>query len=76
MEKTASDYSNDVAELDKQIAECIKVKETIHQEILDLRRKKIDLDSVLSKARYNLDKLKIERSLAMHNFFNCKNSGI
>jgi len=76
MEKSASDYSNEVAELDKQIADCIKSKETIHQEILELRKKKIELDSALSKARYNLDKLKIERSLAMHGFFNARNSGL
>jgi chromosome segregation ATPase len=76
MEKTAADWSNQVAELDKQIAEGIKNKETIHQAILDLRRKKIELDSSLSKAKYNLDKLKIERSLAMHNFFNARNSGL
>lgn len=76
MDKTAADWSNEVAELDKQISECIKTKEVIHQEVLDLRRKKIELDSALSRAKYNLDKLKIERSLAMHNFFNCKNSGL
>jgi cell division protein FtsL len=76
MEKTAADWSNEVAELDKQIAEGIKAKEVIHQEVLDLRRKKIELDSALSKAKYNLDKLKIERSLAMHNFFNARNSGL
>ena len=40
------------------------------------RKKKIELDSALSKARYNLDKLKIERSLAMHGFFNARNSGL
>ena len=75
-EKTASDYSNDVAEFDKQIAECIRAKEVIHQEILELRKKKIELDMALSKAKYNLDALKIQRSLAMHNFFNARNSGL
>ena len=76
MEKTAADWSNEVAELDKLIVADIQAKETVHQEILDLRRKKIELDSALSKARYNLDKHRVERSLAMHAFFSCKNSGL
>ena len=75
-EKTAADFSNDIAELDKQIAIAIRDKETVHQAILDLRKKKIDLDVALSKARYNLEKLKVERSLAMHSFFNARNSGL
>jgi len=76
MEKTASDWSNEVAELDKQISECIKAKEEVHQAILELRKRKIELDVALSKAKYNLDALKIQRSLAMHNFFNARNSGL
>ena len=76
MEKTAADYSNDIAETDKLIAEAIRVKEEVHQAILDLRRKKIELDVALSKAKYNVDKLKVERSLLMHEFFNAKNSGL
>lgn len=76
MEKTAADYSNEIAELDKQIAEAIRAKEEVHQAILELRRKKIELDVALSKAKYNLDRLKVERSLGMHNFFNAKNSGL
>ncbi len=76
MEKTAADYSNDVAEIDKQIAIAIRAKEEVHQAQLELRRKKLDLDVMISKANYNIDKLKIERSLAMHDMFNCRNSGL
>jgi hypothetical protein len=76
MEKTAADWSNQIAEIDKQIAVAIRDKETVHQEILDLRKKKIELDIGLSKARYVVEKLKVERSLAMHNFFNARNSGL
>ena len=76
MEKTAADFSNDVAELDKQIAQAIRDKELVHQEILELRKKKIELDVALSKARFNVDNLKIQRSLAMHNFFTARNSGL
>ena len=76
MEKSAADYSNDIAEKDKEIALAIRLKEEIHQAQLELRRKKIDLDSSSSKASYNIDKLKIERSLLMHAMFNARNSGL
>jgi hypothetical protein len=76
MERTAADISNEIAEKDKEIAEAIRVKEEVHQEILNLRRKKIELDVALSKAKYNVDKLKVERSLLMHSFFNVRNSGL
>ena len=76
MEKTAADFSNDVAEKDKEIAEAIRVKEEVHQAILGLRKQKIELDVSLSKAKYNLDKLKVERSLLMHAMFSARNSGL
>ena len=76
MEKTAADYSNEIAELDKQISEAIHNKEIVAQEILELRKKRIDLESVRSKATYNLDMLKVKRSLLVHSFFNAKNSGL
>ena len=76
MEKTAADFSNDIAEKDKEIAEAIRVKEEVHQAILGLRKQKIELDVSLSKAKYNLDKLKVERSLLMHDMFSARNSGL
>jgi hypothetical protein len=76
MEKTAADYSNEIAELDKEVSEAIRVKEEVHQAILDLRRKRIELDSARSKAAYNLDMLKVKRSLLVHAFYNAKNSGL
>lgn len=76
MEKTAADFSNDIAEKDKEIAEAIRLKEEVHQSILGLRKQKIELDVALSKAKYNLDKLKVERSLLMHDMFSARNSGL
>jgi hypothetical protein len=76
VEKTAADYSNDIAQKDKEIAEAIAAKEAVHQAILDLRKRKIELDVSMSKARYNVDKLKVERSLLVHSFYNARNSGL
>jgi len=76
MEKTSADLSVELDAKDKEIAEAIKAKETVHQEILALRRKKIDLDIMLSKAKYNYDKLKIERTLIASAFWHAKNSGL
>lgn len=76
MEKTAVDYDQDIQAKDLEIAEAIKSKETIHQEILNLRRKKIDLDMALSKAKFNLDLLKIERTQLVSHFWHCKNQGL
>jgi hypothetical protein len=76
MEKSSYDYSLEIDEKDKEISEAIRLKEEIHQSMLDLRRKKIELDSALSKARYNIDKLKIERSLLSSQFWHAKQSGL
>lgn len=75
-ELTASEYSNLIAEKDKEIAEAIASKEVVANEIYALRRKKMDLDQAMSKCRYNIDKLKLERSLLNHAFWNAKNSGL
>jgi len=76
MERTSYDFSLEIDEKDKEISKAIAVKEEVHQAMLDLRRKKIELDSSLSKARYNIEKLKIERSLLSSQFWHAKNSGI
>ena len=76
MEKTAADWSNEVAETDKEISEAIRQNEEVAQAILDLRRKRIELESARSKAKCNLELLKVKRSLQMHNVFNCRNSGL
>lgn len=76
MEKTSADYSQEISDKDGEIAEAIRQKEIVHQALLDLRRKKIELDISLSKARYNVDKLKIERSLLVHKFYSCKDQGL
>jgi hypothetical protein len=75
-ELTASEYSNLIAEKDKEIAEAIASKEVVANEIYALRRKKMDLDQAMSKCRYNIDKLKLERSLLNHAFWNAKNQGL
>ena len=76
MEKTSADLSVDLDAKDREISEAIKAKELVHQEILALRRKKIDLDISLSKAKYNYDKLKIERTLIASAFWHSKNQGL
>ena len=76
MEKTSADFSNEIDEKDKEISQAITVLETVHQEILALRKQRIELDSSVSKARYNLEKLKIERSLLKSAFWHCKNQGL
>lgn len=76
MEKNSAEFANDIAEKDKEIAKAIADKEVVANEIFVLRRKKMDLDQAMSKVRYNIDKLKLERSLLNHAFWNAKNSGI
>ena len=76
MEHTASDYANQIAEKDKEISRAIADKEVIANEIFTIRKKKMELDQAMSKARYNIDKLKLERSLLNHSFWSCKNSGL
>jgi len=76
MEKSAAELSVELDAKDNEISEAIRVKEEVHQAMLELRRKKIELDSLLSKARYNYDKLKIERSLLSSSFWHARNSGL
>jgi hypothetical protein len=76
MEKTSADLSVELDAKDNEISEAIKAKEMVHQEILALRRKKIDLDISLSKAKYNYDKLKIERTLLASHFWSAKSAGL
>jgi hypothetical protein len=76
MEQSSAEISVLLDEKDKEISEAIRVREEIHQAMLDLRRKKIELDVALSKAKYNIDKLKIERTLLNSRFWHCKNSGL
>jgi len=75
-EKSSYDLSLEIDEKDKLISEAIRTKEEVHQALLELRRKKIELDVALSKARYNIDKLKIERSLLSSAFWHARQSGI
>lgn len=76
MEKTSADFANDIAEKDKEIAAAIAVKEGVANEIFTLRRKAMDLNQAMSKCRYNIDKLKLERSLLNHAFWSARNSGL
>jgi hypothetical protein len=76
MEKTAADFANDIADKDKEISLAIADKEIIANEIFTIRKKKMELDQSMSKARYNIDKLKLERSLLNHAFWNAKNQGL
>jgi hypothetical protein len=76
MEKTSADYANDIAQKDKEISEAIAAKEIVANSIFTLRRQAMDLNQAMSKCRYNIDKLKLERSLLNHSFWAAKNSGI
>lgn len=76
MEKSASDYANEIAEKDKEISLAIAAKEVVANEVFTLRKKMMDLNQAMSKCRYNIDKLKLERSLLNHSFWSAKNMGL
>jgi hypothetical protein len=76
MDDSSENLQNQIDNKDKEINEAIKQMEIVHQSILELRRRKIDLDQSLSKARYNKEKLKIERSLLVSQFWHNKNQGL
>ena len=76
MEKTASDYANEIADKDREISKAIADKEVVANEVFTLRKKMMDLNQLMSKCRYNIDKLKLERSLLNHSFWSAKNSGL
>lgn len=76
METTAADYANQIAEKDKEISLAIAAKEVVANEVFTLRKKMMDLNQAMSKCRYNIDKLKLERSLLNHSFWSAKNMGL
>ena len=76
MEKSASEYANDIAEKDKEISLAIAQKEVVANEVFTLRKKMMDLNQAMSKCRYSIDKLKLERSLLNHAFWSAKNQGL
>ena len=76
MDKSSAEISTEIDSKDKEINEAIKSMEIVHQELLNLRKQKIDLDIALSKARYNKEKLKIERSLLVSQFWAARHSGL
>jgi hypothetical protein len=76
LEKTSADLSVELDEKDREISEAIRVKEEVHQKILDLRRQRIELEVILSKAKYNYDKLKIERTLLASSFWHARSAGL
>ena len=75
-EKPASEIANEIAEKDKEISLAIADKEVVANEVFTLRRKAMDLNQAMSKCRYNIDKLKLERSLLNHAFWAAKNQGL
>ncbi len=76
MEKSSAELAVDLDEKDREISEARRVMEEVHQSILNLRRQRIELEVSSSKARYNYDKLKIERTLLANAFWQAKNSGL
>jgi len=76
MDKSSADLSLDLDDKDREISESRRIMEEVHQQLLTLRRQKIDLDIALSKAKYNYDKLKIERTLIASAFWHAKSAGL
>ena len=76
MDKSSAELSVEIDNKDKEINLAIKDMEIVHQELLNLRKIKIDLDIALSKAKYNKEKLKIERSLLVSQFWSARHSGL
>ena len=76
MEQSAAEIANLIAEKDKEIGLAIAAKEVVANEVFTLRKKMMDLNQSMSKCRYNIDKLKLERSLLNHEFWAAKNSGL
>ena len=76
MEKSSSELSNELDDKDREISESRRVMEEVHQQLLNLRRQKIELDISLSKAKYNYDKLKIERTLIASAFWHARSAGL
>ena len=76
MEKSSHELSLELDDKDREISESRRIMEEVHQQLLNLRRQKIELDISLSKAKYNYDKLKIERTLIASHFWSTKNQGL
>ena len=76
MDKSSAELSVELDSKDREIGEARRVMEEVHQAILDLRKKRIELDVSLSKAKYNYEKLKIERTLLASAFWQAKNAGL
>jgi hypothetical protein len=76
MDKSSADLGLELDDKDREISESRRIMEEVHQSLLNLRRQKIELDIALSKAKYNYDKLKIERTLLASHFWSAKNQGL
>jgi len=76
MDKSSAELGVDLDAKDKEISEARRLMEEVHQALLDLRFKKLELDRTSSRAKYNYDKLKIERTLIASAFWHAKNQGL
>lgn len=79
--KTSAEIGILLDEKSKQISEFLKFHHKVEQEklllqrdILDLQRKKKDLEIELNKSMHNLKQMSIELSLLKNAFFAAKNS--
>ena len=82
-ELTSADYSNLIAEKEKEISAALENQIIFEQSILSLQKdilekqvKKKEYEITNSKAKHNLRKLSIEKSLLDKLFWHAKNSGI
>ena len=83
MEKSSAEISNEIAEKENELADILTNQQSIEQEILilqrdilELQRKKKDLEISNSKARHLVKKCTIEISLLKNKFWQVKNSGL
>lgn len=83
LDKTAAEISNLIDEKAKELSLALKSHYTLEQEklllqrdILDLQRRKKDIEISLSKSLHNLKQMSIEQGLLKNAFFSAKNSGL
>lgn len=81
--QSSSDLANDYDTKEREFSELLKVQQSVEQEILfirrdilDLQRKKADLEITKCKAVHNVRQCKIELDLLKSAYFQSKASGI
>lgn len=76
MEKTSADLFNEVAELEKQQIENIKIKGNAAEEKHRLERELMDIKEVLRKAAQTIAETRLKIEITKDRAWTCKNSGL